>query len=257
MKKVMVVLVIALLAAPMVSAQSTADKINVSLDLTYVSKWLSKGAEGYGEKGGLFKTIDFDLYGSGFGVKVTHRNATSSGYVDKERFDFRPYYKGTAFAGEVYETKYNASVGYEYYPGLARTKANTTYEWILALKWPNLISEDLIPWYIMHYETPESHGNANRNVDGWVHRFGMNYNIHMSELSNPIVFSSEIAYYDGLGGSQTANDWAYATFGLSSKFEITEDMAFVPGIYHQITMDNSINGKDDITYCMLSMKYDF
>lgn len=113
---------ILLIAAILVSlpsfAQADERKINVTLELTYLSKWLSKGAEAYGQQGALFKTIDVDLYGTGFGVKVTHRNATSSGYVDKQRFDFRPYYKNQLFKDEPYATNYNISCGYEYYPRL-------------------------------------------------------------------------------------------------------------------------------------------
>ena len=62
--------------------------LGITLDFTYTSKWMSKGVEAYGQKGGLFKTIDFDFWGTGFGTKVTHRNATSSGYVNSERFDY-------------------------------------------------------------------------------------------------------------------------------------------------------------------------
>ena len=75
----------------------------------------------------------------------------------------------------------------------------------------------------------------------------------MSEL--PIHLSSELAYTDGLGGA--VHDWSYAVFGASTKVEITDNLSFVPGIYHQITMDESINPDKDVTYCVLSMKYKF
>ena len=80
-------------------------KLGVTLDLTYTSKWMSKGIEAYGSKGGLFKTIDIDFYGTGFGLRVTHRNATSSGYVDQQRFDYRPYIKGSLFEETSYLLK--------------------------------------------------------------------------------------------------------------------------------------------------------
>ena len=119
--------VLAAVMGLMVAGEAWAEegKLGVTFDLTYASKWLSKGVEGYGQKGGLFKTIDIDLYGTGFGVKTTHRNSTSRGYVDKQRFDFRPYYKSQLFEDTSWATNYNLSVGYEYYPGLARRKANT------------------------------------------------------------------------------------------------------------------------------------
>jgi len=74
-------------------AKAEEKKITTTFDLTYMSKYMSKGGESYGQKGGLFKTISFDFWDSGFGTSVKHRNSTSSGYVDKQRFDYTLYYK--------------------------------------------------------------------------------------------------------------------------------------------------------------------
>ena len=250
---------ISLIAAILVSlpgfAQAEKRELGVTLDLTYVSKYLSKGAEGYGQQGGLFKTIDIDLYGTGFGINVKHRNATSRGYVDKERFDFRPYYKSQLFKGEPYATNYNLSVGYEYYPGLARNKANTTYEWIFAFSWPNIMPKGFTPSYIAHYEYPAGSNYRYNYITGWVHRFGLSYDLDVPELPQALRLSSEVAYTDGLGGD--AHDWSYATFGLATGFKISDNLSFVPGLYHQISMDDSVAARDDITYCKLSMKYKF
>ena len=230
-------------------------KLGVTLDLTYTSKWLSKGIEAYGSKGGLFKTIDIDFYGTGFGLDVTHRNATSSGFVDQQRIDYRPYYKGSLFADTKYFTKYNLSVGYESYTGLSRHKANTTYEWIYTFSWPNLLPYGLMPYYIAHYEYPASSGDANRKNAGWVHRFLIGRDINAFNLPNPVNLTTEVAYYDGL--ANRVSDWAYYTAGMSTKFNITNNLAFVPALYHQVTMDDSISKHKDITYTMLSMRYKF
>ena len=236
-------------------SQAQEKKLAVSLDLTYTSKWLSKGIEAYGSKGGLFKTIDIDLYGTGFGLKVTHRNATSSGYVDQQRFDYRPYFKGSIFDDTRYFMKYNLSVEYESYTGLSRHKANTTYEWINAFSWPKLLPYGLVPSYIFHYEYPAFHGDANRKNVGWVHRFLLGYDMKVSELANPLHFSTEVAHYDGL--ANRGSEWAYFTAGISTKFDITENLSFVPALYHQVTMNSAISKHKHITYTMLSMKYKF
>jgi hypothetical protein len=236
-------------------ARAEEGNLGVSFDLTYTSKWLSKGVEGYGQKGGLFKTLDVDWYGTGFGVKVTHRNATSSGYADKQRFDYRPYYKSTLFEDTTWATNYNLSVGYEYYPGLARHKANTTYEWIFAFSWPNLLSNGLVPSYIGHYEYPAESGEAFNHITGWVHRFGLFYDFRVKDIPNALRLSSEIAYTDGLGGA--SHDWSYAVFGLSTVLKLGENASFVPGIYQQVSMDDSVNKRKDVTYTMLSFRYAF
>lgn len=75
------------------TVQAESDDLGVTLELEYRSKWLSKGAEPYGQQDVFFPTIDLDFYGTGFGTRVTHCSALGSGYVDKQRFDYRPYYK--------------------------------------------------------------------------------------------------------------------------------------------------------------------
>jgi len=254
MKKAILLTAVILLSA-VCTIRAEEGKLGVTLDVTYLSKWLSKGVEAYGQQGALFKTIDVDLYGTGFGLKVIHRNATASGYVDKQRFDYRPYYKSSLFEGKSYETNYNISVEYEHYPGLSRHKANTTYEWINAFSWPNLFPYGLVPSYIFHYEYPAFSGDANRKNVGAVHRFLLAYDMSVSELPNPLHLTTEVAYYDGLANK--VSDWAYFTAGISSKFRITDNLSFVPGLYHQVTMDDSISKRKDITYTMMSMKYKF
>lgn len=229
-------------------------KLGVTFDLTYTSKYMSKGVEGYGQQGGLFKTIDLDYYGTGFGTKITHRNATSSGYVNKQRFDYRPYFKSILFDGAPHATKYNISVGYEHYTGHPRKLANTTWEWVLALSWPNLLPGSLVPIYVAHYEYPAGSNQAFRDRTGWVHRFILGYDLDCPEIPAPLHLSSEVAYNDGLLGR--VHDWAYTTFGVSTEVEINKNMAFVPGLYHQFSMDDSIC-KRDVTYAMLSMNYKF
>ncbi|MDH4202849.1 MAG: hypothetical protein OEV87_08130 [Phycisphaerae bacterium] len=262
MKKAFLLAVMVLSVSGMTIAEDVAKepKLGVTLDLTYTSKWLSKGVEAYRSHGGFFETLDLDFYGTGLGVKVTHRSATGSGFVDSQRFDYRPYYKGSLFEDESYKTNYDLSVGYEHYYGLSRTKANTTYETILACSWPQLLGGGLVPKYVAHYETPATSGVAPHNAKaGWVHRFILDYNIDVAELPKPLKLSSEIGYYDGLGGKSKDSDWMYTTFGLSTGFELSKGLSLAPGLYYQHSMDDDLNPgrKHDILYTMVSMKYAF
>jgi hypothetical protein len=260
MKKTVLLGIVFVLTASGVLA-GREEELGVSLDLSYWSKWMSKGFEVYGQQGALFKTVDLDLYDTGFGLKVTHRNATGSGYVNKQRIDYRPYYKGLLFEDETYATNYNISAGYEHYPGLARNRSYTTWEWILALSWPDLMPEQgLTSIYIAHFEyaAGEDYTKTPAGGDipsGWVHRFILGYDLDMPETPLPLYCSAEVAYSDGLAGAE--HDWSYATFGLSTKMDIAENLFFVPAVYQQVTMEKSVNSKKDITYCVLSMKYKF
>jgi len=255
MKKTLLAMTIVLLIATTIT-QAEEKELGLTLDFSYHTKWLSKGVEGYGQQGAFFKTADIDFYGTGLGFKVTHRNAASTGYVDKQRFDYRPYYKNQMFSDTPYATNYNISVGYEHYPGLSRNKANTTYEWIFAFSWPNLLPEGFTPAYIAHYEYPAGSDNPNRKVTGWVHRFKLDYTLNINQLPNPLTLSTEMGYYDGLA-ARNSDLCGYVTTGISTKFKLTENLCFAPGLYHQITLDDAIARRKDITYGILSMKYKF
>src|SRR3972149_2393151 len=168
MKKVLMFLATVVLFCSSAGFGAEAEKkIGVTFQLDYLSQWLSKGVPAYGKQGAVFETIDLDLWGSGFGVQVTHRSATSSGYVDKQRIDYRPYYKGKVFEGERHQIDYDISAGYEHYYGLSKEKANTTWEWIYSFAFPNLLPKGFTPKYIAHYESPAMSGEKYHYVAGW------------------------------------------------------------------------------------------
>jgi len=109
-------------------SQAEDRKLGVTLDVTYMTKLMDKGREYYGSKGGLLNSIDVDLFSTGFGVAVGHRQATSSGYVNKERLDYKVHYGSCLFEGETYITDYKLSWIYHQHPDQPRNAGNTQ-EW--------------------------------------------------------------------------------------------------------------------------------
>jgi hypothetical protein len=257
MKRILLTAIVLLSTAPLVAAEQEKEQkkeLGITYEEQYHSKWLSKGVEAYGQQGAFFEIIDLDLYSSGFGLQVIHRHAIGSGYVKKQRFDYRPYFRGELFKEKPYAMKYDIGVEYEHYPRFATHKSYTSYEWQFGFSWPNILPKGFVPSYIAHYEYPVKH-NQRLNFAGWVHRFKLDYYMDVPQLPKPLCLSSEVAYTDKLGGA--SSDWSYATFGLGTKFDITKNLTFTPGVYQQITMDKSISKRKDITYCILSMKYKF
>jgi hypothetical protein len=130
-------------------------------------------------------------------------------------------------------------------------------EWIFVFSWPDILPvEGLVPRYISHCVYPAGSGYNNRKISGWVHRFGLGYGLEVNELPNPLNLSGEIAFTDGYGGTGKDHDWSYATLGASTKFKIADNLTFAPGLYHQISMDDSVCQRN-ITYTKLSMTYKF
>jgi hypothetical protein len=258
-KRVLVIIVLALSTtafAEPAENNSPEKKLGFTYDITYMSKYMTHGTEGYGQKGALLNSIDVDLYGTGFGIKVLHRNAIGSGYVNKQRFEYIPYYRTKLFEGTPFAMDTDISMTFKHYYKLALDESKTLYEWIFAFSWHNIMPGGLYPYYIAHYEYPALSG-LKYEITGWLHRFGLGYDLKVNELPNPLQLTSEIAYTDGLEGA--THNWSYATFGIATKFNITKNLTFVPTVYEQITMNKSacLYARRDITYCILSMKYKF
>jgi hypothetical protein len=70
---------------------------------------------------------------------------------------------------------------------------------------------------------------------------------------------SEVVYNDGVGpaGQNVDHDWSNAVFGVSTDVDLAQNLVFTPAVYHQVTMDKSVNDDKDETWAALSMKYKF
>lgn len=230
------------------------EKLEINLDMTYMSKLMDKGGEYYSENGGFLKTLDIDLWGTGFGVSVEHRESIGSGFVDKERFAYKVYYRNSLFKGEAYVTKYKAYWKLNHHPGKSRHVGNAQ-ELNLSLSWPEILPGGPVPSYTFYSDYPAGSGYDNRDSSYYYHLFGLGYALKVQVLPNPLNLSAKIAYQDG-GSSNKDHDWSHTTLGMFTKFNITDSLSFVPGFYYQISMEDSVC-KRDVTYCILSMKYKF
>jgi len=231
-------------------------KLGATFDLKYMSKYMIKGTEAYGQQGGLWETVKFDLWGTGLAVGVGHQAATSSGYVDNQRLNYMVYYDNTLFDGTPFKTDYKLNWIYKNYYGRARNIGNTQ-NWIFAFSWPKILPvKNLAPYYIADYEHPAGSGYVNRGISGFVHTFGLGYDLAVPELANPLRLSGDISYRDGYGGGAVDHDWSHATLGISTKLDINKNTSFLPGVYHQISMDDSVC-KRDVTYAVLSLRHKF
>ena len=159
------------------------------------------------------------------------------------------------FDGMMYKTDYKLEWHHEHYTDIDRHKANTTQEASLHLSWPDLCPSGIVPRYATVYETPVFGGRSNRNGAGWVHLFGLGYDLEVAELPNPLNLGWDIVYNDGLG-SGMPHDWAYSTLSAKTKMAVAENLSLIPAVYYQITMDKA-TADDDILYSTVSMKYDF
>jgi len=277
MKGKLILLVAAglLAAAGLVQAQEA--ELSGELELTYLSSYIWRGFDMYpgshGE-GAIQPSVDLDLFGTGLGLEVLWSRANEGGHENAEWLTYSLYYRNTAMEDEVCQMDYKVGWGHYVFPDMPRDYANMQ-EAYAELSWPSVLEGGVVPRYKLICMWPSSSGSdINRSVDvsGWMHMFGFSWNIPVdlgtSDIpQQDVVFTADVVYNDGafanvgevLTGKtirQVDHDWSHMVFGLSTDFDLGNDTTFTPGVYHQVSMDDSVNDSEE-TWASASLKYSF
>ncbi|MHC4387408.1 MAG: TorF family putative porin [Planctomycetota bacterium] len=258
--------------------QAEEGKLTGTIDVSYLSKYVWRGFDIFGDKSAIQPSIDLDLYGTGFGINVMGHRANSDGFENGERWDYTLYYQNGLFADETYATNYR--IGWVYYNYPDQPRRGTTaapnadlQEVHTILSWPNVCPAGIIPSYglVKMWPARSSSFSGSRSptggtASGWIHIFMLDYpwTVNTEGLlpgtpEQVINLHTELIYNDGVGpaGQNVDQDWSNIVFGASTEFDLGNNLAFTPGIYHQITFDDSVNGDKDETWVSLGMKYRF
>ncbi len=268
MKKEGILLVAAILLSTTGLALAQEGELSGTVDITYLTSHIWRGFDVYGPGGhsAIQPSIDVDLYGTGFGVKVLSSRAIGSGYENAEELDITLYYGNSLYEGETYATDYKLGWVYYNYPDNP-TKAQDMQEFFVALSLPEICPAGVVPSYTIVCMWP-SEGNSSVNDNGgWLHIFGLGYDLTVAGLVPEIPeqvlhLSAELVYNDGAApgsvttGAAVDHDWSHAVLGVSTDFDLGNNLTLTPGIYYQASMDDSVND-DDETWVSLSMKYAF
>lgn len=275
MKKGILVGAVVLLTA--VSLGYAQDReLHGSIDVTYSSKYIWRGFDIFDDKSAIHPSVDLDLFGTGFGFNAVAHRANSGEFENSERWDYTVYYTGSLFQGEPYATNYRLDYVYYNYPDMSAhtTKSTDLQEINTIFSWPNLLPvEGLVPSYVLVKLWPSNSGTivgspappmgTNGTASGWAHIFMLDYGLPIicpvTNMERTLNLHSEFIYNDGVGpnGAAVDHEWSNAVFGISTNIDIADDLVFTPGVYHQVTMDKSVNPDKDETWVSLSMKYKF
>jgi hypothetical protein len=258
-------------------SQAQAKDLHGSFDMTYQSKYVWRGFTVYGSKSAFQPTIDLDLFGTGFGLSAQGHRANSSGYELAERWDYTLYYQNALFADEAYATMYRLGWVYYNYPDLSSGDADLQ-EIHAVMAWPKVLGvKGLVPAYCLVKLWPSESGSlvagqvdlskgipSRGTASGFAHIFMLDYGLPVKDLlpnvpEQVLKFHSELVYNDGVGpaGQDVDQDWSDLVLGVSTDFAMCKNVTFTPGIYHQITMDSSVNSNKDETWVTFGMKYKF
>jgi len=269
-QKVLLAAIVLLAATALVQAQ---DELHGSVEVTYLSKYIWRGIDIYGDKSAIQPSVNLDLYGTGFGISAMGHRANSSEYEDGERWDYTLFYKNAFFGGESYATQYMLGWVYYNFPDMKNDTADLQ-EIHAVLSWPEILPvEGLVPTYVLVKLWPSysdslcgSGSGTVGTASGFAHIFMLDYALPIEGFLPDVpeqVFRlhSEIVFNDGVDprpmSTGVDHDWSNAVFGIATDFELTENVIVTPAVYHQVTMDKSVNDDQDETWATLGLKYVF
>jgi hypothetical protein len=276
MKKKAILLTAVLLFASLSVVQAQEGELHGTIDVTYLSKYVWRGFDIYGDKSAIQPSIDLDLYGTGFGINVMGHMANSSEYVNGERWDYTLYYCNSLFEGESYATNYRLGwVNYNYPDNTSKgsaTAPNASLQELHAiLSWPNICPAGVVPSYILVKMWPSESGSFSGynspfggTASGFAHIFMLDYPMTiqgiMPDTAEQVLnLHAEFVYNDGVGpaGQNVDQDWSNAVFGISTSFDLGSNLMLTPALYHQVTMDKSVNDDKSETWATAGLTYKF
>ena len=280
MRKI-ILLVAVILFGTIVPVLAQEGDLHGDIGYTYDSLHVWRGFLTWGHHSGSNALIDLDLMGSGFGISTEAHRANASGYEMGERWDYTLFYQNKISADDTYETDYRLSYVYYNYPDM---DSHTRRSWDLQelnalLSWPNITGvKGLVPRYCIVKLWPSNSdtvvGNDNPNggtASGFAHIFMLDYALPIAGLTaetpeQTLNFHTELVYNDGVDprpyGGYSDSDWTDFVMGVSTDFDLGNNLIFTPGLYHQITMEDNgwtrgVSPDHSITWASMTVKYKF
>lgn len=249
-------------------ARTQEGELSGTIDINYLSKYIWRGIDVYDDKSAFQPSLDLDLYGTGFGLNVFWSRANTSGFEDIEELDLTLRYSDSLFEYETYATDW--TFGWVYYaypdapphtpPGVPTGNINAQ-EFFATLSWPEICPEGVIPSYtVIHMWASES-GSPAKDLSGWMHIFELGYDVpvegFLPEIPEQILhLSAAVFYNEGMLQEGVDHDWSHAVFGVSTDFDLGNDLTFIPGVYYQSSWEKTVNPSDEL-WCSMGLRYSF
>lgn len=253
-KGILLIAVILMSAAGLVQAQG--DDLDVTLDVTWVSKYLWRGFDLLDDKAAFQPSVNIDLFDSGFSVKLWMSYAGSSkgngriSTVDATEYNYIIAYNCTLFEAQSYTT--DVAVQYIYYDFInQRSKVSDTQEIGVGFAWPEICPAGIVPsYYVGKIWESRSDSLLTGEHGGWIHIFGLGYDLAVPAIlpdtaEQVLSLSVEAVYNDGFAGKAVEHDWSHIVWGVATSMDIGPG-TFTPGIYYQNSMEDTVNTEDEL-----------
>ena len=254
------------LLGAVVPAQSR-DDLGVTIGANYLSRYIWRGFDVYSDDGPAIQPYaDIDLYGTGFGVQVFSSLSQTGGYENSEELDIGIYYYNSVYDGERYATDYRVGWMHYGYPDEPRTAKNMQ-EMFAEFSWPEICPFGTVPSYTIIRAWPSEGDSSIQGYGGWLHIFGIGYDLTVPDLISTgtdriLNLSADMVYNNGYapgpaaGGASVDSNVSHFLFGAAMDIDITENLIYTPGVYYQVSLEDTVNNEDE-TWFSLNLRYEF
>jgi hypothetical protein len=246
------------------------DEVGITLDATYMSKYLWNGYDIYDDKGAFQAGVKMDFGETGFYGGVSYTTITSSGNVwgglpagNLAEFDYILGYESVVLEGETFESAYNLKYVYHDVGDWPNTWANAPWvndqcdfqEISLYVEMPNLDMAGIKPHFSVLYTWDGFDGGNSADFTGyysalgagWVTTFGLGYDLVLDGFTadNPeqvISFIGDVVYQSSIAGIDS--DWSHFVVGCKTDFNLFNGV-LTPGVYYQTAFSGP---RDDLQW---------
>ncbi|MCP4261131.1 MAG: hypothetical protein GY774_27040 [Planctomycetes bacterium] len=274
-----ILLAVAIIFSTAVFAQAQEGELTGTLDVTYKSVYTWYGIDrtvGAHGEGVTETSLDLDLYGTGLGLttKWVLPNTGSVGngsLVNAEELWFTLTYSSSCLEYETYATNYTIAWTYIDFPENNSSLVDVQ-EIAATLSWPEICPTGIVPSYTLvrmwkaESGRPSSPAAAaglpTSDISGWVHIAGFGYDLPIEDLlpdlpEQILHLSSAFVWNDGAGAIGVDHDLSHSILGVTTDFDLGNNLTLTPGVYHQHTFERTVNGDKDVTWATVGVKYAF
>jgi hypothetical protein len=271
------------LAAPVLGQDWEGDLLGIkgdlhgSIGMSFDSQYMWRGFDFYDDRAATHFLTDISLFDTGFGISVAGHRANSSGFEDRERWDFTTYYQNSLLKDQACMTQFRLGWAFYGYPELNDGQSLDLQEAHLILSWPNLLPvKGLCPSYGLFAMWQSDSNSRLADGNGTLHVLMLDYGFTIPSLipgssgDQMVKLHAEVVNNQGFSPSPPRPmfdwkvvyrnpdyDWSNAVFGASTDFNCGYGITLTPAVYYQSTLNNSINEDDSELWASLGLKWTF
>ena len=252
MKKLLALVVLCGLAPAAKAVDLAGTEVGITVDATFVSKYIWRGFDKLDDKAAWQPSVNFDL-GGGFNFNVWASYPGGAGNsdavgsrVDRTEYDYTLSYNGSVL-DDCFKTDY--TVGWRYYDFIDTKSTNSDMqEGFVAIAMPQIIGGGIVP-HAAYFQMWKARSGGGVNFpSGSIFLTGFDYNFALPEIAElPMTFSWDIVYNDGVGYDGVDHDWSHMLWGLKTQIACpVTGGKITPAVYFQNSFEKTVNTQDEL-----------